>query len=229
MTAIMPTDFEYDNIVGFHYMNFTVAIKNGKAGLININGKPLTGFIYDDLTDYYDKDDDSAGWMLYEDDFCVMRLNGKWGVLNYAGKTIVDFKYDNEIITYSVGDRIIVVANDKYSLIDINGNVITDKYDTIMPQINGYACVTHGDNVGIIDSNGKVIVDCIYKWVEPSNSEYFAVSTHDDLWGIVDKQQNVILTLKYDSVDICISKDNKTVVFNVNDDVLVNLLKPYFS
>jgi len=208
--------FVYDNIISFHYMNFTVAIKNGKAGLIDIAGNPLTDFIYEDLTDHYDKDEDSTGWMLYEDNYCVMRLNGKWGILNYKGNTIVDFKYDDEIATYSVGDRIIVVADDKYTLIDLNGNIITDKYDTIMPHIDSLACITLGDNVGIIDSNGEGVIDCKYKWVQPSSSGYFAVSNHDDKWGVLDRNQNVILDLEYDFVDISISKDSETVVFNVN-------------
>ena len=205
--------FQYDKIINFNYMNFTIAVKNGKAGLIDINGKPITDFIYDDLTDYYDKDEDSAGWMVYEDDYCVMRLNGKWGVLNYNGKVIVDFQHDDEITTYSVGDKIIVVQNNKYSLIDINGNLITNEYDTIMPQINGYACVTLGNNVGIINSNGELVIDCKYQWVEVSNSDYFSVCTHDDCWGIIDKKQNVILDFKYDNINICNSKDGKNVVF----------------
>ena len=205
--------FQYDKIINFNYMNFTIAIKNGKAGLIDINGKPLTDFIYDDLTDYYGKDEDNAGWMVYEDDYCVMRLNGKWGVLNYNCKVIIDFQYDDEITTYSVEDKIIVVQNGNYSLIDINGNLITNEYDTIMPQINGYACVTLGDDVGIINSNGELVIDCKYQWVEVSNSSYFAVKTHDDFWGVVDTTQKVILDFKYDNINICNSKDGKNVVF----------------
>ena len=66
-----------------------------------------------------------------------------------------------------------------------------------MPHIDGVACITLGNNVGIIDSNGEAVIDCKYKWVQPSSSSYFAVCSQDDKWGVLDRDQNVILGLEY--------------------------------
>lgn len=213
---LITKEILYDKIISFQDMNFTIAVMNGKAGLINIKGEPLTEFIYDDLSDYYDSDEDSAGWMLYEDDYCQMRLNGKWGILNNYGEIIVDFQYEDEIDFYQLENNLIVKLNDKYLLLDSAGKVILDKYESIVPQINGYACVSNGENVGIINSNGELVVDCIYKWVEVSSSDYFVVWTHDGYEGIIDKNKTIILDCKYSSIKICTSKECKDVVFIAN-------------
>lgn len=51
-------NFKYDDILPFCCTNYTVAISNGKAGLIDLNENPLTEFIYDDLREYCDDGDE---------------------------------------------------------------------------------------------------------------------------------------------------------------------------
>ena len=62
----MP-NFTYDKIVPFHNNeNYTIAIANGKAGLIDLEGNPITEFIYDinkheNDEFFHQKGSDSAG------------------------------------------------------------------------------------------------------------------------------------------------------------------------
>ena len=47
-------NFKYDKILSFWGEKCTIAVLNGKAGLIDYNGNKLTEFIYDDLSDDLD-------------------------------------------------------------------------------------------------------------------------------------------------------------------------------
>ena len=101
---------KYEKIIPFQDIEYTVAIHNGKAGLISKEGEPLTEFIYDNLEDYYKNEfldvfddlgvENVEHWKLtaFENKkYCSLRLNGKWGLLNNKGEVVLDFKYNSQL------------------------------------------------------------------------------------------------------------------------------------
>ncbi len=134
MVELMFGDFKYDNIACFSNVDYTVATLNGKAGLIDLKGNPITDFIYDDLTQESIDDSEIDKMIDYfhfvNSNYYSLRLNNKWGVLNNKGETIVDFIYDERIET-GLQD-FFIVCKDKYGVINNNKEMILDCiYDNI--------------------------------------------------------------------------------------------------
>ena len=205
---------KYEKIIPYQDIEYTVAILNGKAGLITKEGEPLTEFIYDDLEDYYKNEfldvfddlgvEDIEHWKLtaYENKkYCSLRLNGKWGLLNNKGEVVLDFKYNSplkvierddlpyhylntnvllnenweEFIDKNKYDHIaynatvcalVYFKNLKFGLMNLNCEFVTEpKFDDIdiyneIP--SGAFFVSEDCKKGVIDKDGKVILDSIY-------------------------------------------------------------------
>ena len=191
-------------------MKTTIEIKNGKAGLIDINGIPLTDFIYDDLSSYYEEKN-GCSWALYEDNFISMRLNNKWGILNQKGEIIIDFLHENKVRIEKLGKNLVAVLDNKYYLININGEKIKElPFDCVIVNLDEFAIVSLNELFGLINNNGDLILECKYKWIDsPPQSKYFALLNQDDNWGVMNLEKEIVIDFKYDSIEICRIDDNQ--------------------
>ena len=213
--------FKYDKIIPFAHAqkDFTVAIINGKSGLINFAGKQITEFIYDDMSREFD--DESyydVGWVHFEnrdDKYCKMRLNGKWGLLDGKGNTIVDFKFSNPVQEW--GENFIISEGDDNSYVeypmDKYGNIHYElTFDRIIPH-SDFAIVVKNEKYGIVDNNFKTVIDLKYDRLCTCYNNKFICAQICDKWGIIDIQKNVLLDFIYDDVEI--EKYNDTYIFKV--------------
>lgn len=224
-------NFKYDKIISFNHAQkgYTVAILNGKAGLINFEGKELTEFIYDDMSKEFD--DESyyeVGWVHFEnryDRYCRMRLNGKWGLLDSNGNVVVDFKYSNPVQEW--GENFIIgegIDDDSYIeyVMDKNCNIHYDlSFDRIIPNTD-FAIVVKNGKYGIIDSNFKTIIDNKYDHLCADYGEKLIQAQKNGKWGIIDLNENIILDLIYQ--DIAIDKYNNKYAFRVEYNNKIALL-----
>lgn len=90
---------------------------NGRCGLINEEGKVVSGFVYDDVKDPYG--DYESG------PFLLVTQNKKTGVLREDGRLVIPPAYDGDITCY--GDYFIVSANGRYNLLDTTGKKLLEK------------------------------------------------------------------------------------------------------
>ena len=220
-------NFKYDKILSFWGERCTIAVLNGKAGLIDYNGNQLTEFIYDDLSD--DLDDffeevcldigympfghkESKTWsahsgVIMNEKYCSMRLNGKWGLLDEKGQTIIDFKYSNPVIDW--GDNFIIETNmDKNKKIHVDLNFMG-----ICPQ-GEFSVVVKNGKWGIIDKNLNTIINCKYKhlYIDTRN-KYILAENDDHKIGVIDFDENIIIDFLYNNIIICYLENQKKYLF----------------
>lgn len=205
---------KYDKIIPFRGTNYTVALLDGHAGLIDLEGNPLTEFIYDDLSEhYYDKERKENLWDVYRKEFCQMRLNNKWGVLNDKGEVFINFEYDNEIEirqTYNLTNFIIHL--DKRNCRFYNSN--TKQF--VGGDFSYISETRHKDRFyfsknknckGVMDENGNVIFQPNYNdkfsfWLlrQGYNSDGF-VLRKNQLWGFIDFDGNIKIDFIYELLE----------------------------
>ena len=228
---LMFGNFKYDRIVPFYHSNnnYTVAIMNGKSGLIDFNGKQLTEFIYDDLSkEFVEEFPDDFGWMHFENSwnkYCRMRLNGKWGLLDKNGNIVVDFKYLNPVQEW--GENFIIQSEEEnfctQLIIDRNQNVIKELYyDSITPE-GEYAFVIKNGKCGLINNEFQTLIKCKYDSLHKMYEHKYLSAYNADKSGVVDLKGNVILDIIYDMVEIAkfdnkytfsVKSNNKYALFN---------------
>ena len=231
---VISNNFKYDKILNFEDRKYTVAILNGKSGLIDINGSPLTEFIYDDLSEEFEDDFGyEFGWVNFRnkyDKYCRMRLNDNWGLLDKNGNIVVDFKYSNPVQEW--GENFIIeLDKDEFSVnsfvMDKNNNIRLDlMFDCIYPRI-GYAIVQKDYKYGILNKDLQLIIGCKYDYLQGGDGYKYLEATLYDKCGVIDLDENIILDFIYDKVTVEKSNNkyvfkaelnNKSALFNENGD-----------
>lgn len=95
----------------------SIAVFEGKVGIIDNYGNTLVPFQFDILNDYFS----SYNKYRTNDDLIIVRKNEKYGVINKIGEWIISNEYDDISICY---DYFIVKKNNKYGLINNLGDFI---------------------------------------------------------------------------------------------------------
>lgn|GEM_PF-2402876 len=220
-------DGPYDEIVP-EGMSFYRVKKNGKCGLLNMEGKVIVPAIYDRINiDQYNSDfiivslGNKQTWysfngrqimpLKYElvkpfkDGLGEVMFNNKWGIVNYKGVEIVPCKYD-EVFS---GPLIRVGANKLYGLINRDGKVI-------MPVVCSsitlgwrvrrpiYILIRNG-KTGMIDAaSGKLFLPFIYD--SATSLTYYLkpqgklLVKNNGLVGVADSTGKIIVPVLYTNV-----------------------------
>lgn len=156
------TPIKYDKIMPFFYTDYTIAIVNGKAGLIDLEGNALTEFIYDDLSCKYVNMQENS-WTKY-DNCCSISLNGKWGLIDIRGKILFDFIYDNPIeLSYTPNNKhvFLIKVNNQFALFNDELQQLTKFYDKLSFVENG-VIYTENKKFGVMDYSGKIVHEAQY-------------------------------------------------------------------
>ncbi len=207
----------YDEIFYYKNSDFTIAYKNGKAGLIDVNtGKPITEFIYDIIKEknrlslsnlIKSKDDDDPNLYIamlagISKDYCTMSKNHKWGLLNKEGKVVLDFKYKYPIellnIFRYISGYYIVNADGYEGVLDENSNIILEPvYDHIMDSNLYWSC--EKDNLfGLADINGKMAVDIKYSFVSAASmTKPYFIAQKKSKYGLITLNDEIISDFVY--------------------------------
>ncbi len=193
---------EYDDILPFGRTNYTVAILNGKAGLIDLNGNPLTEFIYDDLREYCDDEDECCIWYMILQKYCTMRLDGKWGILDDRGNIIYDFIYDNKIELMDFEEYVYLKIDGKTKVLDKDLKpVLKDAYTYIDEAGEDAFLVKDNSKCQYINKDGEALFDFICDETTPFNECGLARVKINDKWGIINKTGEFIQECVYDDID----------------------------
>lgn len=125
------------------------AVRNGKYGFVNTSGKTVINFAYDGAEDF------SEGYA------CVKFGDVYYYIDKYGKKKSYEYA---EIRSFNEGFGAVKAANGKWGFVNSKGKeVITCYYDMVSDFIDGYAVVCLGEAVGIINTNGKYVLDPDYK------------------------------------------------------------------
>lgn len=145
---------EYDNIEYDNLNQLFIVKKNGKYGIIKLNGETLISCLYDEI--------DIEGIYVYA------FKNDEQTIFNTLGEKIEDQKYKSVYNVENTNYKITINDENKYGVLDENNNsIISNNYFYIGYLENNYFVVSsqNGKN-GIVDNKGNIILDTKYDTIE---------------------------------------------------------------
>ncbi len=173
----IPFEYDYskENIkqMMFH-ANQAIFYKNGKSGLIDIEGKVLLNPVFDELV--------NTGNPILQ-----YRLNGKWGHITQNGDKIGG-GYD-EVSPFHQGlSRI--VKDGVVCLVQSNADpIIACDYKNLKP-LTDTELIVYSDNsgTGLINREGEVVLEASYDTIEPLNIRFVKLvkDGQEELFDIID-------------------------------------------
>ncbi|MGM9552626.1 MAG: WG repeat-containing protein [Clostridia bacterium] len=196
--TIIPFEYKWVGSVANNIVNCYTFDK--KDYLYDLNGNCISESKY-----YISEINSSDKNLIFIED------NDKHGAMNSNNEIIVPLVYDS-IEVFS--ENLFAVQKDGlYGLIDMTGNVVlpieqpreirgkdllnNDWITDDLYKLNKYKDDVY--TVGLINSNGKIILPMQYNSIELFNKDYFVVSK-DGYEGIVDKNGNEIIPIEYEAI-----------------------------
>ena len=200
--------------------------KDGKWGLIDLDGKELAEPIYDSIKTIkgiensiiVEKDgkqgliNDKGSKIVdleykeiqsfgddYKNGYITINQDNKYGITSFSGEKILENKYEK--IENIYGDKYFVIKeNGKQKLIDNQGNqVLSDNFDEIKQIANSGIIFKKQNKYGLMDFEGNKKIDAVYDELKEINTDIFSASK-DGKTGIIDKDQNEKIEFKYKDV-----------------------------
>ena len=163
--------------------------KNGKYGLIDLNGKELLPIDYDEIT-VLDEMENSI----------IVKKGEKVGLVNDNGSILIDTEY-KEIKplgeTYKEG-YITVDEQGKYGVVSTTKKqLLENKYDEVFPvYLKEYYLVKEGTTKKLIDANGQTILESGFDDIKSATTNG-VIFTKNNLYGEISKTGEVTLDAKY--------------------------------
>ena len=177
---------KYDEVIEFDRGVFTV-VKDGKKGLVNIDGNEIMPCKYDNISSFS------------EEGLAKVELNRKYGYVDTRWKEVVPCKYD-DADTFSEG-LASVKLNGKYGLIDTQGKeVVPCRYDFVASFSEGLASAKLNGKWGFIDTQGKEVIPCKYDFVASFSEGLIKVELNGK-WKLIDTQGDEVSSLSYDYIE----------------------------
>lgn len=211
----------YDQDGNFWYEKNTLKVqKDGKYGLIDLNGNEI-------LTTVYDQIDRIKG----VENSLIIKKDEKYGLANASGNVIIEPLYDEiTALTNDYSNGYIVKNSDgNYGIIGIDKTQILDcKYSNIKHVCgNEMYIVKDNSTWKLVKNNDDEGIEVKYSDVKSINNENL-VAVVDDKYGIIGVDQNEKVAFEYQYLEYAFSdyyiakKDDKYGVINSSGEALVN-------
>lgn len=127
-----------------------------------------------------------------------IKRKGKWGVINKLGDFHIPCQYDLLRLPPDKGK--IVAKKKKWGYINTANIVIIDFiFNDAYPFFEELAVVKLGKAYGVIDGDGKMTIQPIYRMIKQSPNRIFSAEK-DKKWGVIDSLGNTIQPFIYDSM-----------------------------
>lgn len=211
----------YEN-VNYENETYTTKVLNAKGEKILKVFSNLEAIEnYDNVETWYE-----ANVLKYKDD-------EKYGLIDYKGNVVVKAEYDNIYALPGVHNNIIVEKEGKKGLVNskLKKLVIEEAYTSIELLSENYSegyIVSNGEKYGIINSDGKVILECNYdkilKFV--GNKQYEIFNGIDNI--IINNKGEEVLNIGAKTA-ISVNNDNyifmyenKYGISNSSNEIIVN-------
>ena len=197
--------------------------KNGKYGLINMEGPTILPCEYDEITS-----------LKGLKDILLILKDGNYGVVNEEGKVIIPTNYAE---IQNLGEEpsqgfIVKNAEGKYGIVDIaNNQVLPMEYDGISKIHQGdYYVVTKGQKQILGKKDGTEILNGDYSEILAilKNPENGVIYKKDNKCGIMDLSGKNIINSTYDDLkegksgNIIAKKDNKYGIIDLQGNTKVD-------
>ena len=217
--------------------------KDGKYGLINLDGKQILNTEFEEITaisgienSLKTKKDGKCGVVntegtsiienkyaditnLGKDDkagFIVKNDEGKYGVVNYTGTQVLESKYE-AIEKIHSNDLYVILEEGKQKLINKEGNVVLqegfDKIKTTLSNKDSGIIYEKDGKYGVMDLTGKTTVTADYENLTEAKNGIF-IAKISGKYGIIDLNNTVKIEFKYNNA----SYSQKADLFILDDE-----------
>ncbi len=207
--------------------NTLIYQKDGKFGLVNLEGKEITKPIYEEITSIH-----------YKEGTFAVKLDGKMGVINLKGKVIIKPEYEtitsdnyyNEKTQNKTTGFIVSKKTEngyRYGYINYRGKVILKTEYTELERVTEianekelYFIAFKEGQAGLL-KNKKVILNYEYEDIQYSSLNDVFVVQRNSKQGVVSKEGNTIVNTEYDSIVfggmyVNAKKGNNLYLFDLN-------------
>ncbi len=216
------TNYDKNNNV-WHEQNTLKVQKDGKYGLIDINGRNILACEYDDISPLIGiknilittKDGkkgavDCLGKVIaeneyktiasltskYEDGLIVENAEGKFGVVSYNKEIVLEPKYDKIANVYGNNTYVVTEAGTS-KLIDKDGNsYLAGKFDEVKEINLDNVIVKNANKYGILSKTGEEKVPAQYEDLTFAFSEYY-IARENGKYGIINIANEEKVPFKY--------------------------------
>ena len=217
--------------------------KDGKYGLIDLNGKELLPAEYDEIiglngieNSILIKKDDKYGLVndtgsviiepnykeiknlgeTYREGYITIDENDKYGVIGATKMKLLDNKYDNIEQVY-LSDYYLVTENGERKVINSSGETILNSgFDQISSKTeDGFIYVSQG-LYGEINTTGEVQIEPTYQDLKQVKKGVY-IAKNNDRYGIIDNEGNTMIPFDYTLITY-----NKDAKLFIADDANYN-------
>ena len=165
---------------------YLLAFKKGQAGVYKEKNQ-IIKHLYEEIE--YNK----------KNQLFIVQKNNKQGIITKEGNKIIDVKYDYIMVS----DESILAEKDNVTeTFDMQGNKqeIKDNITKHTVENTNYFITTNLENLsGIVDKNGKTILENKYSYIEHAFSDFFIV-TKDGKVGVVNASSNEEVISNYNVI-----------------------------
>lgn len=184
-------NYEYEDIGYNLYNDVFIIQRNGKQGIADKNGNMKIATEYDNI--------------LFGGIYINATKNGELTVLDMNGNEIEDKTVLSKIPTKDQKHYIISDKDEKYKIIDEQGNIIIDKnYSYIEEVDNNYYIVANENKNGIINLEGKSVIDLKYNSIfNLENTQLLQANiSATETISLINKDMNIIVTMEKAGIEV---------------------------
>ena len=203
-------NYDKDNNLWYE-KNVLKVQKDGKLGLINLDGKEISEIIYDDIKT-----------LKGVENSIIVSKDGNYGLLNSKGVKVLDTNY-KDILSFGddyINGYIVVNSENKYELINTSGEkILQNSYEKIENIYSDkYFVVTEEGKKEVINKDGeKIITDGFDERKQIANSGVIFVKLSK--YGFMSFEGTVTIEPEYDEI-----KEINTDIFSVKKDGKVGVI-----
>ena len=219
----------YENNQMWYEEDVLKITKNGKYGLIDLEGKEILNPEYDSIEvisgikDILKVEKENKygivnleGKQILDNNYLEISILGEdsksgfivkndqnlYGVINYSGEIALECKYEN--IDKIAGKNLFVIREQgKQKVVNNKGEyVIQEGYDEIISILNnaeGIIC-KKSDKYGVINTKNEVKIDFSYQDLKETKDNIF-IAKQNDKYGVIDLDKNIKVELKYNKIE----------------------------
>lgn len=207
--------------------------KDGKYGLINLNGKEITKPIYDEI---------SA--VTYKEGMLFVKQEGKVGIININGVQVIDVEYDNITVDnyYDVDSKyqktgfiVCKVQDDgyRYGYINYKGDTVLKTEYTEIERVNeiendkNVYIIAYKDGQAGLLKNNKKILNFEYEDIIYNSYNKVYIVKRNGKQGIANEKGDIIIEPKYTNITfggiyINATEEGKNKVLDLNGNEITN-------
>lgn len=190
--------------------------KDGKYGLINLDGKELLS-----------PTQDSIEAIIGTKSVFITTLDGKKGLVDNMGKVIIENKYQEITSLTNQYENGFIVKNEqgKYGVINYDKTVaLEEKYDEIKNVYgNGMYVVKEGKTLKIVNTKGEDFLENKFEEVKEINLDNITIKANGK-YGVISTSGEEKLKAEYDELSYAFSdyyiakKENKYGIVKINGE-----------